>query len=68
MLPRPKMGAMTTKENEPGAYPQYDENGNQNPVRVPPTEESEQWEMDIIHATADYDPTDPDTLANEPNE
>jgi hypothetical protein len=53
--------------SESVAYPEFNESGEKNPVRVPLTEDSEQWEIDVVHATADYDPFDPDTLANEPN-
>ncbi|TLM75970.1 hypothetical protein [Pseudarthrobacter sp. NamB4] len=58
---------MTEPENKPAAYPEYDENGNRNPVRVPPTEASEEWELETIRDNAEYDPYDIDTLANEPN-
>jgi hypothetical protein len=53
--------------NDQVRYPRYNEAGEPNPVRVPPTEDSEQWELEIFQEIADYDPYDIDTLANEPN-
>ena len=57
----PKIGAMTESENEPAAYPQYDENGKQSPLRLPLTENSEQWEIDLVAETQDYE------LSGKPN-
>lgn len=37
---------MTESENKALAYPEYDESGAQNPIRVPITAESEQWEKE----------------------
>lgn len=50
---------MTESENKPLAYPEYDENGNPNPVRVPPTEDSEQWELEVMRNNIENDPNDP---------
>lgn len=58
---------ITTEGNEPAAYPEYDENGKPKPVRVPPTEDSEDWELEIMQDCAEYDPYDIETLANEPS-
>lgn len=52
---------MSESENKPLAYPEYDENGKPNPVRVPPSEDSEQWEMEIIRENIESDPNDPDS-------
>lgn len=52
---------MSESENKPLAYPEYDENGKPNPVRVPPSEDSEQWEMEIIRENIENDPNDPDS-------
>lgn len=64
---RAMVGGMTTEPDKPVAYPEFDENGKRNPVRVPATEESEAWELEIMEYSADYDPYDHETLANEPN-
>jgi hypothetical protein len=55
------MGAMTEPDSKPVAYPEYDENGNHNPVRVPPSEDSELWEMEIMRDNIENDPNDPDS-------
>jgi len=52
---------MTTEENKPLAYPEYDESGKPNPVRLPATEDSEQWELEIIRDNIEQDPNDPDS-------
>ena len=49
---------MSELENKPLAYPEIDENGNHNPVRLPATAESEQWELEIMAYDAEYDPYD----------
>lgn len=58
---------MTTEAKNTLTYPEYDENGKPNPVRVPATEDSEEWEIEAMHDGADYDPYDIDMLANEPS-
>jgi len=58
---------MTTEQNKPVAYPEYDENGNHNPVRLPPSEKSEAWELEIFADIAEYDPYDIHAIADEPN-
>ncbi|MFF2029332.1 hypothetical protein [Arthrobacter sp. NPDC058192] len=52
---------MTEPENKPAAYPEYDENGNRNPVRVPPSAESEAWVMEDMRENIGNDPNDPDS-------
>jgi hypothetical protein len=52
---------MTESEKMPVAYPQYDENGNPNPVRLPPSEDSEQWELEIMQDNIQNDPNDPNS-------
>lgn len=52
---------MTESENKSLAYAEYDENGNHNPVRLPATEDSEQWELEIIRENIENDPNDPDS-------
>jgi hypothetical protein len=59
---------MSAEERKPVAYPQYDDAGNHNPVRVPPSEESEEWELEIMRDNAEYDPYDNDSaLYNGPD-
>jgi len=49
------MGAMTESENKPVAYPEYDENGKPNPLRVPLSAESEQWEIENAYENGSLD-------------
>lgn len=48
-------------KKKPLAYPEYDEDGKPNPVRVPPTDKSEEWEMEIIRENIESDPNDPNS-------
>lgn len=52
---------MTESKSKTVTYPEYDENGNRNPVRVPPSEESEDWELEIMRENIEQDPNDPDS-------
>lgn len=56
--------AMMGSEKKPVVYPEYGENGNRNPVRVPPSEDSESWEMEIMIENIENDPNDPDSPIN----
>lgn len=50
---------MSPTENEPAPYPEFDEAGERNPVRVPLTEVSEQWEVNTVQATKSMEPEVP---------
>lgn len=52
---------MTASESKLVAYPEYDDNGKRNPVRLPATEDSEQWELEIIRENIENDPNSPDS-------
>jgi hypothetical protein len=52
---------MSESENKPVKYPEYDEDGHPNPVRVPPSKESEPWELEIMRENIENDPNDPDS-------
>lgn len=52
---------MTESESSTVPYPEYDESGTHNPVRVPPSEVSEEWELEIMRENIQHDPNDPDS-------
>ncbi len=56
-----------TEESKAASYPEFDENGKPNPLRLPVTGVSEQWEIEQAKENDGYDPCDIETLANEPN-
>ncbi|WP_152915973.1 hypothetical protein [Arthrobacter sp. RIT-PI-e] len=62
---------MTSAENVPPTYPEISDEGNQNPVRLPLTEASEQWEVDTVQAAESTEPEEPWSLGtptSEPDE
>jgi hypothetical protein len=53
---------MTNAENVPVSYPEFTEAGDRNPVRLPLTEASEQWEVDSVQAAESTKPEEPWSL------
>ena len=53
---------MTSAENVPVSYPEFNEKGDRNPVRSPLTEASEQWEVDTVQARESEKPEEPWSL------
>ena len=62
---------MTSAENAPKTYPEFTEEGDRNPARLPLTEASERWEVDTVQATESMEPEEPWSLGkptSEPDE
>jgi hypothetical protein len=62
---------MTSAENVPLTYPEFTDEGDRNPVRLPLTETSEQWEVDTVQAMESTEPEEPWSLGkptSEPDE
>jgi hypothetical protein len=62
---------MTSAENVPTTYPEFTEDGSRNPVRLPLTEASEQWEVNTVQAEESLEPEEPWSLGkpvSEPDE
>jgi hypothetical protein len=53
---------MMSAENLPMSYPEFTKEGDRNPVRLPLTEASEQWEVDTVQATESKEPEEPWSL------
>ncbi|MHA7241547.1 hypothetical protein [Arthrobacter sp. TMS1-12-1] len=53
---------MTSAENVPLTYPEFNDQGDRNPVRLPLTEASEQWEVDTAQAAESMEPEEPWSL------
>lgn len=53
---------MTSAENVPLPYPEFNDAGERNPVRQPLTEASEQWEVDTVQAVESTEPEEPWSL------
>lgn len=61
---------MTNAENVPMTYPELTEAGDRNPVRLPLTEASEQWEVNSVQAQESMEADEPWNLgkpATEPD-
>jgi hypothetical protein len=59
---------MTSAENVPLTYPEFNDEGDRNPVRLPLTEASEQWEVDTAQAVESMEPEEPWSLGTPTSE
>lgn len=59
---------MTSAENMPHTYPEFNDQGDRNPVRLPLTEASEQWEVDTAQAAESMEPEEPWSLGTPTSE
>jgi hypothetical protein len=59
---------MTSAENQPMTYPEFNEKGDRNPVRLPLTEASERWEVDSVQASESTEPEEPWSLGEPASE
>ncbi|TYC96319.1 hypothetical protein FQ377_14110 [Arthrobacter echini] len=50
---------MTSAENVPLMYPEFNDQGDRNPVRLPLTDASEQWEVNTAQAVESMEPEEP---------